>query len=95
MENIKDVLNKIEAETKLLTKIDDTFGLDLGEKKGLFIQVVDNGEDMEYFIELNSIDSDGCYVPCADYNISSKFGDINELKKVVNNYLKDNIEFYR
>ena len=87
MKNINNILKEIEEEVILLKDIDDCFGLEIGENKGLFIQVIDYGEGMEYLIEFNNIDSNGCYEPCADYNAFSEFGNIEELNKSIKEYL--------
>lgn len=79
----------IIEEAALLTEVDDSFGITLDKGKGLFIQVVDYGEGEEYFIELNEIDGDGAWEPCAPYNAAAKFGDMEDLCKSVEEYLND------
>lgn len=89
MENYEIDWDSIIHEAKLLKKVDDCFGEEIGDNKGIFIIVVDYGEGMEYLIELNKVDSDGCFEPCEDYNASSKFGDMKALKETIINYLKN------
>lgn len=87
---MKAALQKvIIEEATLLTKVDDSFGITLDKGKGLFVQVVDYGEGEEYFIELNEIDADGAWEPCAPYNAAAKFGDTEDLCKAIEEYLND------
>ncbi len=83
----KDLENTIIEEMKFLKDIEDCVGIDIADGKGLFIQVVDYGEGMEYFIELNDVDVDGVYEPCGDYNISSPYGDMDMLIKNIEDYV--------
>lgn len=80
--------NNIIEEVKMLENIDDCVGINIGNSKGLFIQVVDYGEGKEYLIELNDVDEEDVYEPCKEYNASSKFGDMEELIRVIKEYLK-------
>ena len=81
---------KITEEVGLLTDIDDSVGIEIGGDKGLFFQVVDYGEGKEYLIELNNI-VDGAFEPCAEYNASSVFGDLEALISIVERYLESQI----
>ena len=83
-----ELKSQIIEEVKMLKNIDDCVGINIGNNKGLFIQVVDYDEEKEYLIELNDIDKDDTYEPCKEYNASSKFGDMEELIRVVEEYLK-------
>ena len=76
--NLKEI---IEYEVNFLKNTDDSVGIKINDTKGLFIQIIDYGEGKEYLLELNDINSDGCYEPCASYNASSKYGNINNLIK--------------
>ncbi len=67
--------------------MDDSFGIEIGDGKGLFIQVIDYGEGLEYLIELNDVEN-GAFEPCANYNESSEFGNIEKLKETIVDYLK-------
>lgn len=80
--------NNIIEEVKMLKDVDDCVGISIGNGKGLFIQVVDYGEEKEYLIELNDVDKDNVYEPCKEYNTFSKFGDMEELIKSIEEYLK-------
>lgn len=85
----KELRENIINEAKLLTELGDCVGIDLGNGKGIFIQVLDDfGEGWEYFIELNDIE-DG-WEPCADYNPASPYGDYGALIRTVDRYLIDN-----
>jgi hypothetical protein len=86
-----NLMKTIKTEVSQLTDIDDSTGIKLNDNKGLFIQVVDYGEGKEYFVELNNIDTDGAYEPCADYNASSEFGDFEHLINIIDDYLEDNL----
>lgn len=81
----KETMDKIIEEVKLLIDVDDCVGVEIGNGKGLFVQVVDYGEK-EYFIELNNIE-DGCYEPCKEYNAFAEFGNIAKLVENVESYL--------
>ena len=81
---------KITEEVDLLTDIDDSVGIEIGGGKGLFFQVVDYGAGKEYLIELNDI-VDGAFEPCAEYNASSVFGDLEALISIVERYLESQI----
>lgn len=84
----KDLKNKIIEEVKMLEYFDDGVGINIGNNKGLFIQVV-GYEEKEYLIELNDIDDNDVYEPCARYNAFSKFGDMENLIITIENYLED------
>lgn len=79
----------IIEEVELLEKVDDCVGIELDESKGLFIQVIDYGDGNEYLIELNDIEPDGAWEPCAPYNAVAKFGDTEDLCKAIEEYLAD------
>ena len=70
----------------MLKEVDDCVGIGIGEGKGLFFQVVDYGEGKEYLIELNNLVGD-VFEPCAEYNASSAFGDLETLILTVERYL--------
>lgn len=91
MKKSDDIFKDIKQEIKLLTDINDCVGINIGNNKGLFIQVVDYGEGAEYLVELNNINSDGAYEPCASYNVSSPFGELEQLKETVKEYINNNI----
>ena len=82
----QELKDKIIEEVKLLENIDDCVGIEIGNNQGLFIQVVDYGEGKEYLVELNNI-VDGAYEPCGKYNVSSDFGNMEELIITVSEYL--------
>lgn len=91
-EILNDTLKEmIINEVNQLEEVDDSIGIKINNNKGLFIQVVDYGEGKEYFIELNNIDSEGAYEPCADYNASSEYGYIESLLDTIEDYLEDNL----
>ena len=73
-------LKRILEEVKLLKEVDDCFGYTLmgNESKGIFVQVIDYGEGKEYLIEANNIDEEGCFEPCADWNLSAEFGNYEQ-----------------
>ena len=83
----KELKDKIVDEVNLLTEIDDCVGIKIGNDKGLFIQVVDNGGGKEYLIELNDVDEENVYEPCKEYNAFSEFGNMEKLVKSIENYL--------
>lgn len=88
----EETKNSIRKEVFLLKDVDDGIGINISEDKGLFIQVVDYGEGKEYLIELNNIEDNGAYEPCADYNTSSEYGDIDGLIACIEDYLKDTMK---
>ena len=89
---LSDALKElIINEVNQLKEVYDSTGIKINDNQGLFIQVVDYGEGEEYFIELNSIDSEGAYEPCADYNASSEYGNIEVLLDTIEDYLEDNL----
>lgn len=92
MKNIltKELKETIIREVSLLEKEWDAVGIDLNEEKGLFIQVENYGDDKGYFIELNDI-YDREYEPCASYNAWAVFGDMENLIKTIESYLKEEI----
>lgn len=83
----KELKNIIIEEVKLLKEVDDCVGLKITNDKGLFFQVVDYGEGMEYLIELNDVDKDNVYEPCGYYNTSSPYGDMEMLIKNIKEYV--------
>lgn len=83
----KELKNTIIGEVELLKEIDDCVGLKITNDKGLFFQVVDYGEGMEYLVELNDVDKDNIYEPCRYYNISSPYGDMEMLIKNIKEYV--------
>lgn len=86
----KKIKDTIIEEVKFLKNIDDCVGVKITDDKGLFFQVVDYGEGVEYFIELNDVDVDGVYEPCGEYNTSSPYGDMNMLIEAIEAYLENN-----
>ena len=84
---VNDLKSKIIEEVKLLKNVDDCVGIKIGNNKGLFVQVVDNGEGKEYFIELNNVGEDNVYEPCKDYGAFSTFGNMEELIATISLYL--------
>lgn len=82
------ILAEVKSEAENLIEPYDCFTVELGNGKALFIQVDDSFEDVEYFIELNDIDEDGALEPCADYNQTSEFGDVDKLVESVKEYLE-------
>lgn len=87
----KELKETIIKEVSLLGKEWDSVGIDLNKAKGLFIQVVNYGEGKEYLIELNDIDEDRNYEPCASYNAWSVFGDMENLIRTIESYLKEEL----
>ena len=83
----KETMNNIVYEVKLLDDVDDCVGVEIGNNKGLFVQVVNYGNEKEYLIELNDIEEGNVYEPCKEYNAFAKFGDIDDLIKSIENYL--------
>lgn len=83
----KEMKHMIVEEVKSLKNVDDCVGIKIGNNKGLFIQVVDYGDEKEYLIELNNVDEENVYEPCMDYNSSSEFGNMDELIKNIEEYL--------
>lgn len=84
----KELKNKLLKEVKMLEDVDDCVGINIENNKGLFIQVVNYDGEKEYLIELNDVDEDNVYEPCKEYNVVSKFGDMEELIKSIEEYLK-------
>lgn len=80
----------IRENVKHLTDVYDSFNFLLPNNKGVFVMVdnVDPREGWEYFIELNDVDEDGAFEPCGYWNDYTPFGDINELVKRIETYLK-------
>lgn len=85
----EELKNEIIEEVKLLKDIHDCVGIEIGDGKGLFIQVDNYDGDKTYFIELNDVDEEYVYEPCAEYNAVSRFGDTEELIRVIELYLED------
>ena len=83
----KEKKKEIIEEVGLLKEVDDCVGIGIGGGKGLFFQVVDYGEGKEYLIELNNVVGD-VFEPCAEYNASSSFGDLETLILIVERYLE-------
>lgn len=77
---------EITEEVGLLKEADDCVGIRIGKDKGLFFQVVEYDEK-EYLIELNNVVGDA-FEPCAKYNASAPFGDMETLIRVVEWYLE-------
>ena len=84
----KELKNKIVGEVELLENIGDCIGIGIGNNKGLFVEVIDYGEGKEYLIELNDIIEDNIFEPCKEYNVFSEFGNMKELVKTIEDYLK-------
>lgn len=83
----KETMDKIIKEVKLLIDVDDCVGVEIGNGKGLFIQVVDYGNEKEYLIELNGVGEDNVFEPCKEYNAFAEFGNMEKLVESVENYL--------
>ncbi len=81
---------EIIEEVGLLKEADDCVGIRIGKDKGLFFQVVEYDEK-EYLIELNDVVGDD-FEPCAKYNASAPFGDMETLIRVVEWYLEKELE---
>lgn len=77
---------EIVGEVSLLADVNDGVGIRLGDNKALFFQVVDYGDGKEYLIELNDV-VDDAFEPCAKYNASAPFGDMETLIKSTEWYL--------
>lgn len=86
----KELKDIIVDEVKLLKGVEDCVGVSITDNKGLFFEVVDYGEGMEYLIELNDVDEDGVYEPCGDYNASSPYGNMKMLIETIEDYLENN-----
>lgn len=84
----KELKDKVIEEVKLLEDVDDCVGIAIGNNKGLFIQLINYGEGKEYLIELNNIEEGNVYEPCKEYNAFSKFGNMENLIKNIEQYLK-------
>lgn len=87
MKITKELKDKIVEEVKLLTEVDDCVGVKIGNNKGLFIQVINYGNEKEYLIELNDVDEDNTFEPCKEYNAFAEFGNMDKLIESVENYL--------
>ena len=85
----EELKSEIIREVKILKDIYDCVGINLGNNKGLFIQVHDDfGEGKEYLIQLNDI-VDGAYEideECG-YNAFSEFENMDKLIKTIEDYL--------
>lgn len=77
----------IANEAKLLENVEDSFNIRIGNKKALFIQVIEDHEKY-YSIELNDV-VDGAFEPCGVCNYISPFGDIVKLVETVEEYLQN------
>lgn len=84
----KELKDEITMLAQFLKYVDDGFGVKITDNKRIFIQVVDYRDRKEYFIELNDIDKDNSFEPCASHNIFSEFGNIEMLIKSIEDYLK-------
>lgn len=65
------------------------FGIQLNDHQGVFVQVVNDNGEKEYFVELNKIDKENGWEPSAPYNQYVKFGDVDALLDEIDKYLKD------
>lgn len=87
-----------ELKEKILTEISileigDCCGIEIGNGKGLFIQVdISIKDDLsrvaEYFIELNDIDEEYNYEPCGHYNEHSEYRNFDLLIETIDKYLQ-------
>ena len=82
-----ELKNEITSAVASLRNVDDGVGVEIGNSRGLWVQVVDYGEGMEYLVELNKICADGEWQPCAKYNTSSPFGLVNDLIEAIDLYV--------
>ena len=79
-----ELKQKILKEISVL-EIGECCGIEIGNGKGLFIQV---DISIEYFIELNDIDEEYNYEPCGKYNEHSEYKNFDLLIETIDNYLK-------
>lgn len=87
-----ELKQKILKEISVL-EIGECCGIEIGNGKGLFIQVDISIDDnfnriVEYFIELNDIDEEYNYEPCGKYNEHSEYKNFDLLIETIDNYLK-------
>lgn len=84
------VLNEIINEVGLLKEHYDSFGYDFKNGKGLFVQVVNNGNGNEYFLEANEICEDSGWEPYSEWLGFIPFGDIEKFKTEVKKFVVEN-----
>lgn len=65
------------------------FGIQINDYQGVFVQVVNDNGEKEYFVELNEIDKENGWEPSAPYNQYVKFGNVDNLLDEIDKYLKD------
>ena len=65
------------------------FGIQINDHQGVFVQVVNDNGEKEYFVELNEIDKENGWEPSAPYNQYVKFGNVDNLLDEIDKYLKD------
>ncbi len=65
------------------------FGIQINDHQGVFVQVVNDNGEKEYFVELNKIDKENGWEPSAPYNQYVKFGNVDNLLDEIDKYLKD------
>ena len=65
------------------------FGVQINDHQGVFVQVVNDNGEKEYFVELNEIDKENGWEPSAPYNQYVKFGNVDNLLDEIDKYLKD------
>lgn len=82
----------IRENTESLKEEYDGFIINLPNNKCVLMTVEINPDkhqdnDYEYFVELNDMDEDGAIEPCGYWNDGIPFGDIDELVKMIEEYL--------
>ena len=90
----KDLREKIAQKVSELKEVGDCCGIEIGNGKGLFIQVEHeeafDSEQKEYFVELNDV-CDEDWEPCGKYNLRVGFGSQALLLDEIEEYLKQNL----
>lgn len=81
--------NEIKSEIHCLEDVDDCFGYDFGNGKGVFVQVVNYGDGEEYLIERNYTNHEDVFEPYGDCNESCKFGDIDKCLEIILNIYEE------
>lgn len=84
--NINEMVENVEREVRKLKNCGDSVGIKIKNDFGFFIEVEEHDNGKEYFIEPNTVDEDDCFEPIGD-NFGVSFGDFQELRKAITNYL--------
>lgn len=86
---LNNVLENLINEVKLLENKGDCVGVKITNKVGIFVEVEENEDGKEYFVEINDVDDDDCFEPIGE-NFCEKFGDFEAIKSIARGYLRYN-----